>query len=619
MTKVRPHPQNIVLFPDPMPEEAVADYLIRLFSANGNTWSRPHLFAAGADWAEIESLDAGALAVIERLRGKALPSLAANTPTLLTTKEARIRGHKLHRDMWGTERRRWCPACWLEDLKHPSGLRPPTWNVHRRYWWSLSMIRSCPVHGVKLRDTCPHQGCDRPVFWYVGSHLRCQDGHDLLDAKPEPVKPGTDLADQYLYARFTGRPYEVVPLLENLEFGEAVTVITQFGASALDGEGINLRTRRGSREGEMLSVGLVMAREWPDAFLRRLAVIRAGSGDWGAEKVYGKLYLWARQMGPSPFRDEFHRVFFGYIGETGFVKPNSMPSSYVGDQVTLTTLSRELGISTPSLHRYLVELGHPVEFSSKGHPAVVPEELVETLKSAFDGTLNLREVGARLGISKGRVPEMLAAGLLTEDPVHLQANHAQLRIASKDVDALMAKLVDGKPVIKAAVARRQGLWPISALAKMRGCAGLVDLLLLVLDGTLAVAGLSVQGKGLARLLISRDAVLNAINSEDASKISYREAAETLEMRADDLRLLAKAGVLEGWILVSGRLAISLEALEGFKKEYASIHTLASEASIKPAEMRARLKAHRVRPAIDRHQVHGLKAALYRRDDLGRIS
>jgi hypothetical protein len=93
----------------------------------------------------------------------------------------------------------------------------------------------------------------------------------------------------------------------------------------------------------------------------------------------------------------------------------------------------------------------------------------------------------------------------------------------------------------------------------------------------------------------------------------------LEMRAEDLRLLAKAGVVEGWILVSGRLAISPEALKSFRREYISIHTLAAEAAVEPAAPRASLRAHRVRPAIDRNEVEGLKAAPYRRRDLLELS
>jgi len=42
-------------------------------------------------------------------------------------------------------------------------------------------------------------------------------------------------------------------------------------------------------------------------------------------------------------------------------------------------------------------------------------------------------------------------------------------------------------------------------------------------------------------------------------------------------------------------------------------------AIEPAALRATLKALRVRPAIDRNEVEGLKAALYRRRNLPKLS
>lgn len=55
---------------------------------------------------------------------------------------------------------RYCPVCLLDDC-----------SAYFRKEWRVLCITSCPRHGCRLRDSCPH--CDAPVVPSRGKYLAC--------------------------------------------------------------------------------------------------------------------------------------------------------------------------------------------------------------------------------------------------------------------------------------------------------------------------------------------------------------------------------------------------------------------------------------------------------------
>lgn len=177
-----------------------------------------------------------------------------------------------------------------------SGQRPKEWNVHRRFWWNVAAIGTCPYHHVRLRDVCPHPECNRPVFTYIGGMHQCRGGHSLLTAEPEFVDPSMVTADAYLVARLTSARHEPVPLLDQLPLGEAIDAITRLGAAVVGGAKITLTGRRSTREVELMAAGFNIAKNWPCSFVEHLEIMKADARSWGFEKTFGQLYRWAKDL-----------------------------------------------------------------------------------------------------------------------------------------------------------------------------------------------------------------------------------------------------------------------------------------------------------------------------------
>jgi hypothetical protein len=465
-----------------------------------------HLQMAGTNRIEVQSIEAGAMDAVQRLTGRRLDGLKQTTPLRMDSKTVEVAGQVLHRDHWTTERRRWCPACWNEDIATASGNRPREWNVHRRFWWSVAAIGTCPIHKVRLKDTCPHPDCDRPVFSYIGGLHQCRNGHSLLTAEPETVDPSLTWSDSYILARLTGAAHAPVPLLDQLALGETIDAITRLGAAVVGGADITLKTRRGVREIEMMAAGFNIAQNWPHAFEDHLKIMMANGKGWGAEKTFGQLYRWAKDLAASAFAEELRRVFYGAIGEDRYVKPTSLVRAYVSDPTpTLKEVCKELGISSPTAHRYLEKLGYPVVGSKKGTPASISPEALNALTKVFFGQLDLVSAARYLGIARKHLRTLVEAGWVVPTAIH-EAVSRNVRYFGKDeLDRLQNQIMTGLPVLNGSRAEKQGLVQIGKLAKHGRVGTLPEIVQGLLEGRFKAAGLASKGVGLARVLMAPDA------------------------------------------------------------------------------------------------------------------
>ena len=287
---------RLTIIPPVIDGESAAAHLLRAFDVNGEPWSRERLRTAGHSMSDIlQGRAAGPLA--DRL-GRGEDAFRGWTPTEITKKKVVIADEVVHRDDWTTNVRRWCPCCWQDDLRRTPSGRHAHWNIHRRFWWDVAAVGTCPLHHVRLEGSCPI--CRTGVTWEAGSLTRCRNGHSLLACDGARVPPATTLADAYVVGRLGGMARTSVPLLDGLTLAEACDAMERFGVALLGGADGALSKFPAERHPEVFSAGLATARDWPHAFDALLdGMARAdhvGLGAWGAEQVYGYLYLWAKRL-----------------------------------------------------------------------------------------------------------------------------------------------------------------------------------------------------------------------------------------------------------------------------------------------------------------------------------
>ena len=187
---------RLTIIPPVIDGESAAAHLLRAFDVNGEPWSRERLRTAGHSMSDIlQGRAAGPLA--DRL-GRGEDAFRGWTPTEITKKKVVIADEVVHRDDWTTNVRRWCPCCWQDDLRRTPSGRHAHWNIHRRFWWDVAAVGTCPLHHVRLEGSCPI--CRTGVTWAAGSLTRCRNGHSLLACDGARVPPATTLADAYDYA-----------------------------------------------------------------------------------------------------------------------------------------------------------------------------------------------------------------------------------------------------------------------------------------------------------------------------------------------------------------------------------------------------------------------------------
>jgi hypothetical protein len=124
-----------------------------------------------------------------------------------------------------------CPDCLRADLEEregPIGCRP-----HRRVWWDLRAVTTCPIHGVLLIDTCP--ACGGQLSRELAAPRYCRCGFDLSGQVPDTLDPLDLTADRYLVGRLGGVERSTHALLDRMPLHVAATAMIRIGRVALVG------------------------------------------------------------------------------------------------------------------------------------------------------------------------------------------------------------------------------------------------------------------------------------------------------------------------------------------------------------------------------------------------
>lgn len=244
MKRSPPHLQPVSLRIRPAQFEPAYGLLGRLAVRHGYSTSRAFVADMGFGIADfVHDLECG-----RRLTELALLTRVAETSLIATTMitdrkgilrigSERVSVKANHLAINGAGRM--CPRCLQSDLEMrdgPIGCRP-----HRRVWWDLAGVVSCPYHGVLLLHVCPNCG-NRPSR-LPASPRYCKCGHDLTAATSLSLDDADLTADRYLIGRLERVGTSTHPLLDRMPLHDAALAMLQIGQAVMFGAR-GLRSKR---------------------------------------------------------------------------------------------------------------------------------------------------------------------------------------------------------------------------------------------------------------------------------------------------------------------------------------------------------------------------------------
>ncbi|MCJ2142861.1 TniQ family protein [Methylobacterium sp. E-066] len=602
---------RLTIIPPVMDGESAAAHLLRAFDINGEPWSRERLKKVGHSLTDI--LQGRADQPLADRLGRSEKEFLKWSPAEVTKRKVLIGSEQLHRDDWTTSERRWCPCCWKNDLCEPSLGRHGHWNIYRRFWWDVAAVETCPLHKVRLATSCPVCGVN--VTWDAGSLTRCGNGHSLLGCNGVSVSTGETLADAYIVGRLGGMDRANIPILDGLILAEACDAMERFGVAFAGGATGALSKFPPERHSEIHSVGFEIARDWPTAFNAMLdEMARAdhvGIGAWGAEQVYGYLYLWAKQLPKGLSGDAIREVLFKHCAARGPVHKTSIIVRHADlSPIGLSDLAKRCGRTPQMLTGYIRALGAWPERTKKGTPIAIAREIADEICVILDRTVRADELPAVLGLAKRQTSTLVAARIFAPAEIHRRAGVKVDVFDREAIAAVLAQLRGAAPTVETAPT---GLLPLARASKHTRVDGVRGICGMILEGQLEVRAILKGAPGLAGFLVDPEDIRVARRLIHGGGLTLRQVGLHIGIPTDIVGLIVRSGLMTGTLTSSGEILVKEDVLEAFRANYATTGEIARTVGSGVRSVRKACDDANIKPAL---VIKGGKVAtLWRRSDL----
>lgn len=421
-----------------MPAEAVCGYLVRV--ARGNGYGNPSAFwkAIRRRYPRATNIVGTALRLSPdewRELGGPFPRYIALPPRLLPGTGPSDYNH---------QRQRWCPLC----LRQGCYLR-----VH----WTLKVFCVCIEHGVVLLDRCP--ACTSVQTMEVGL-TRCEVcGYDLTKA-PTATATNAVIEIQRALASalrngLSARPFQ----LTTRQWLDLVWHASQFG--------VPQGTRRTGQLPGLSDVAIVLnlvtrgasvLDDWPRGLYTVLSAMQSSAKEsFSLARTFARTYQ-ALYSDLSADCYQFLRdAFEAYIGEHwwGIVcrrnrrlkasTIRSHPQRPVGD------IARE-SHAGQSIIEHLLDFGLVqgtiVEGASGRKLTAIPDREVRLVRHHLMDAVTLKQAARLLGLTRRRVRELIAAGLIKPLIDRKAANAATWMLSKKELQGLGRCQFESKPIFE---------------------------------------------------------------------------------------------------------------------------------------------------------------------------
>lgn len=593
--------------------ESARGYVARLAEQNGypnGSWMLRWLVPGRNPRARLDRLAAAAdLAVETLLECDGIQQVAGGYRLVLN-------GGVLNRETWRLSSRRYCPHCLAED-----GI----W----RGLWEVSLITACPIHGVELRDACPH--CGKPLIWSRDRYLRCRCGASLLAVDSLPAT-ATEIATAELIAGlFHSHASILQGKLAEMPAAERVRLLWFLGSYLHQPD--KPHPRKLSHAGGIVECRATaraageIALHWPDAFESLLTLLAGGAlGDSSLKRTWGGFYRALYRDFDAPCFNFLHQAFETYLGtqwpwtlnrrnrrlnrdvvmKHGVISFSEATRALHVRRDTLIALERAGTLRVSRRRVSKARLGYGVR----------REELNKVRNNR---PLTGREVAAGLGLSKRRLKEVLSSQVIQDiSGAHLSPADA---ITHHDLENFITRLRCS--LSPRATVNQDETTLSAAMRRSLALGGLVELLQAIqsmdvmprgyLSGVPPLPGLVFGKRELNEWLETR-------KHREGNSISIMEAAKRLCVKQEVAYALVREGILET-VNDEGRKRdrrVSPAGMKLFRERYVFLREVAAQAGCSPRAMLASLRAQGVIP-VTGPVLGGCRQYLFERAHLGSIN
>jgi len=536
--------------------------------------------------------------------------------------KCQVMGHEVSADFVTTGRRRACPRC-LEEAPY-----------HRAVW-DIAPMTACVVHGVMLLDRCP--ACHKRLQWTYGSAVhcgnrRCTQG-DLSRHEAEPVRAADMAGIMALDKLFReGAPVQTGPIAK-LPVGEVMRLAFHLGCIATGTRMLErpraLADRDPGRMPRLLTEGWQACQSWPNGLYRILDRLRHDTaqrpGRYGVRKVFGSLPSWVHRVASEPYGAvlavsvaEFAASVPGFASRVKQVRARQQAG--LTPQLSMAKAAKRVGVASVRLRNLAVKRGlFTLAPTGKGAPALLSEELVESLAAGLARHVTKQDAKRILGIGRHGIDSLLEAGLVV--PVDAPELRENAKYAVTDLEALIQAV--GKHATLTAESR-----PARSISLLRATqqlgphgVGLDDFVRSAIAGDIVPVFVDSRRRGISRYLYSFDDVkrvaVAVTTSQVKATMSVDAAAKRLGVKQEVAYHWARRGILETVRVDAERengMRVTEQALEKFQAEYVTGTEVAAEMGMRARWVSVALERRGIRP-VSGPSVDGGRQLLFRRADV----
>ena len=401
---------------------------------------------------------------------------------------------------------RYCPHCVLEDLKRFDGPK------HARPWlrleWTILHYRACHHHNAYLIDAQPVRRRFQP-FDFSETMQGLLPTMDAVAAGTMPSRPSR--FEQWLIARTdgikdNGNFLDTLPLYVAAQWCEAL------GVSALHPSKVQTSRLTQQQWAVAAEEGFGIASQGKAAILRLLRRLtsaeRRTRGIIGPRDTYGVAYGLLQSTMDDPAYEPLRAIVRDYVTTA---MPWELGTDILGVTLeraiisTVRTLALASGSGAKTIRKILHKKGiakKDLKDGLRNHRVLMLADEVDPLASKMKGALSIPQTMKLLGVERRQVEAIVEAGALPDATGVERDEWEHSRFALEDIDAMMARLLDGAVEVDDPTERQVDI----ATARHMAGATTVDVLKLIFENRLGWKGLRAGHTGYNAILLDADEV-----------------------------------------------------------------------------------------------------------------
>ena len=532
----------------PFYDESLVGFLVRLAERNAHQTATWLLHQAGIWTGSVE---------ISRMSGIDFPALGKGLGvapdeikrlayiSVEMNRDRSFFGSSLGADLISLNQRRFCPQCLQE-------------SGHHRAIWDINVVTVCPLHQVRLVNTCP--SCCRKPGWIHVPLTKCSCGarFDKVECACVPDNELMGIREVYRVLNWQHGHEDIhVPLpLQMLSPTGSIKLMVSLGWYLRGAAGRpRVFLAQNPDTHLILSDGYSACCQWPASFYLYLDTLRSGAGKrpgrFGIFKEFGPLADWMLKGASEELQDFITSALRGYLESqvnmtTRCTRARSSPDGAM--VITIPEAAAVIGTNLVRVRKVLRRYSMTKSQShvGRGEPELVERHTAQRLASEFQDLLGKQELVCELGCSRKDVEAIAASSLLprvTSGPAFdLLGRPTAWR--KSDCRALMSKLArlssKDAPFDECvhlsqsfALFRRAGIGPPEVIKR-------------ALHGGIKLVRMDPAGHGLSCFMVDKSGVPSpAIESRvSGASVSLMETSRLLHLKRQVAYQLCAAGLIQ---------------------------------------------------------------------------